>query len=45
VEPILSNQRTQQIIAAVDHIEEIDDADQLARLLVVPPADRVRAAA
>jgi 2-methylcitrate dehydratase PrpD len=45
VEPILPQGRTQQIIAAVDNIEAIKDIDALARLLVVPPADRIKAVA
>jgi 2-methylcitrate dehydratase PrpD len=45
VEPILPRGRTQQIIEAVDNLESIDDIDRLARLLVVPPADRIKAVA
>jgi len=45
VEPILPKGRAQQIIAAVEDIEAIRDIDELARLLVVPPADRIKAVA
>lgn len=45
VEPILPKGRAQQIIAAVDRIETIEEIEQLAQLLVVPPADRIKAAA
>jgi len=45
VAPILPKGRPQQIIAAVDAIESIRDIDELARLLVVPPADRIKAVA
>ena len=45
VEPILPQGRTQQIIDAVDGLEAIDDVDRLARLLVVPPPDRIKAVA
>lgn len=45
VEPILSVRQAQQIIDAVDRIESIEDIDELARLLVVPPADRIKAVA
>jgi len=45
VEPILPKGRAQQIVAAVDGIESIRDIDELAQLLVVPPADRIKAVA
>ena len=45
VEPILPLGRAQEIIDAVDHLEAIKDIDRLAQLLVVPPADRIKAAA
>jgi 2-methylcitrate dehydratase PrpD len=45
VEPILPPGRAEQIIDAVDHLEAIKDIDRLAELLVVPPADRIKAAA
>ena len=45
VEPILPRGRTQQIIDAVDHLEGIEDIERLAELLVVPPADRIKAVA
>jgi len=45
VDPILPQGRPQQIIAAVDNVEAIKDIGELARLLVVPPADRIKAVA
>ncbi len=45
VDPILPQGRSQQIIAAVDKVEAIKDIGELARLLVVPPADRIKAVA
>ena len=45
VEPILPRGRTQQIIDAVDRLEGIEDIERLAELLVVPPADRIKAVA
>jgi 2-methylcitrate dehydratase PrpD len=45
VDPILPQGRARRIIDAVDGIEAIEDSDQLARLLVVPPKDRMKAVA
>lgn len=45
VDPILPQGRPQQIIDAVDDVEAIKDSTELARLLVVPPADRIKAVA
>ncbi len=45
VDPILPPGRPQQIIEAVDNIEKIKNIDDLARLLVVPPAKRIKAVA
>jgi 2-methylcitrate dehydratase PrpD len=45
VDPILPQGRAQQIIAAVEAIEELPNMDELARLLVVAPEGRVKAAA
>ena len=45
VDPILPQGRARRIIDAVDGIEAIEDIDELAQLLVVPPADRIKAVA
>ncbi len=45
VDPILPAGRPQQIIDAVDDIEKIKNVDELAQLLVVPPATRIKAVA
>lgn len=45
VDPILPAGRPQQIIDAVENIEQIKNIDELARLLVVPPANQVKAVA
>jgi 2-methylcitrate dehydratase PrpD len=45
VDPILPAGRPQEIIDAVENIEQVKNIEELARLLVVPPAKRVKAAA
>ena len=45
VDPILPPGRPQQIIDAVDNIEAIRNIDDLVCLLVVPPAQRIKAVA
>jgi 2-methylcitrate dehydratase PrpD len=45
VDPILPAGRPQQIIDAVENIEQVKNIEELALLLVVPPAKRVKAAA
>jgi 2-methylcitrate dehydratase PrpD len=45
VDPILPAGRPQQIIDVVDNIEKLKNIDELAQLLVVPPAKRVKAVA
>ena len=45
VDPILPAGRSKQIIDAVDNIENIKNFDDIVKLLIVPPANRVKAAA
>jgi 2-methylcitrate dehydratase PrpD len=45
VDPVMPKGRARQIVDAVDGIEAIEDIGELARLLVVPPEHRVKAAA
>jgi 2-methylcitrate dehydratase PrpD len=45
VDPILPAGRPQQIIDVVENIEQVKNIEELVRLLVVPPANRVKAAA
>lgn len=45
VDPILPVGRPQKIIDAVDSVEKIEKIDDLVKLLVVPPAKRIKAVA
>ena len=45
VDPILPAGRPGEIIDAVDNVEKIKNVDELAQLLVVPPATRIKAVA
>jgi len=45
VDPILPAGRPGEIIDAVDNVEKIKNVNELAQLLVVPPATRIKAVA